>query len=74
VAGGCNNGSTGYELSGATIKFEGVTMTMKVCAAPLMQLEKAVVDVLTGAVAFEITADKLSLDHPSGKGLRLHAG
>jgi heat shock protein HslJ len=74
VAGGCNNGSTGYELSGSTIKFEGVTMTMKACAAPLMELEKAVIDVLTGAVAFEITADKLSLDHPSGKGLQLHAG
>lgn len=73
VAGGCNNGSTAYELSGSTIKFEGVSMTMKACAEPLMQLEKSVVDVLTGAVAFEITADKLSLEHPSGKGLQLHA-
>ncbi len=73
VAGGCNNGSTGYELSGSTIKFEGVSMTMKACAEDVMRLERSVVDVLTGAVAFEITADKLSLEHPSGKSLGLHA-
>lgn len=73
VAGGCNGGSTTYQLSGSTIEFEGLAMTMKACAEPVMRLEKAVVDVLTGSVSFEITADKLSLEHPSGKGLQLHA-
>lgn len=73
VEGGCNTGSSGYELSGSTIKFDGAHMTLKACAEPLMRLEKTVVDVLAGAVAFEIAADRLTLEHPTGKGLQLHA-
>ena len=41
---------------------------MKACAEPLMQAGEGGGRRPDGRVAFEITADKLSLEHPSGKG------
>lgn len=73
VFGGCNGGSAGYRLEGDTITFDPLTMTRKACPGEIMALESAVVAVLDGSVTFDVTSDVLTLNHPSGKGLRLRA-
>lgn len=71
VSGGCNSGTAGYELSGSTITLDKLTMTLKACADDVMRVEQAVVAVLDGEVTFEVDASRLTLDHPSGKGIQL---
>ncbi len=60
-------------MTGDTIRFGTATMTLKACAPGIMRLEAAVLDVADGEVTFAIDADRLTLTHPSGKGLQLHA-
>ena len=48
-------------------------MTRKACPPGIMRLEAAVLGVVEGEVTFEIDADRLTLTHPSGKGLQLRA-
>jgi heat shock protein HslJ len=43
------------------------------CEDDRMALERAVLSVLDGTVAYEIKADRLTLTHPQGKGLGLRA-
>lgn len=71
VSAGCNSGSAPYQVSGTTIRFERPAMTRKACAEDVMVLERAVLAVLDGAVAFEISSSQLRLLHPTGKGLHL---
>ena len=71
VAGGCNSGTARYELSGSTITFDKLTMTLKACADDVMRVEQTVVAVLDGEVTFEVDSSRLTLDHPSGKGIQL---
>jgi heat shock protein HslJ len=73
ISGGCNGGSANYTVTGDTIEFGNATMTLKACAGDIMRLEAAVLGVVDGAVTFEVDADRLTLTHPSGKGLQLHA-
>jgi heat shock protein HslJ len=68
---GCNGGSADYTMTGDRIRFGRANMTLMAC--PDSQLEAAVLAVVRDTVTFEIDADKLTLNHPSGKGLRLHA-
>lgn len=68
---GCNTGTGGYQVTGATIAVTAPAVTRKACAPDLMQLEQAVLAVLDGQVTFTVDADRLSLTHPSGKGLQL---
>lgn len=75
IFGGCNGGSAGYAVSGDTIRTQPALLTLKACAPDIMRLEAAVLAVLDheAELTFEIDADRLSLNHPSGKGLQLHA-
>lgn len=73
ISGGCNGGSADYTMSGDKIRFANAVMTLKACAPEIMQLEAAVLEVVRDEVTFEIDADRLTLTHPSGKGLQLTA-
>jgi heat shock protein HslJ len=73
VDGGCNRGTAGYTMSGDTIGFGQANMTRKACAPAIMRLENAVLDVIRDKVTVELDGDRLTLTHPSGKGLQLHA-
>jgi heat shock protein HslJ len=69
----CNGVRGDYTIDGDTINVELGPMTRMACAPEIMQGENAVVGVLSGKVSFEVTADRLTLTHPSGKGIQLHA-
>jgi heat shock protein HslJ len=73
VFAGCNGGSANYRLDGDTITFDPLEMTTKGCPGDIMVLESAVVAVLEGSVTFDVESAFLTLNHPSGKGLRLRA-
>ncbi|HEX2133616.1 MAG TPA: META domain-containing protein [Actinophytocola sp.] len=70
---GCNGGSAAYTVSGDTIEVEALALTRKACAPDIMRVEEAVVGVLDGSVTYSVSSDVLTLEHPSGKGLRLRA-
>jgi heat shock protein HslJ len=69
----CNGVRGDYTTDGDTISVELGPMTRMACAPEIMRGENAVVDVLSGKVSYEIAADRLTLRHPSGKGIQLHA-
>jgi heat shock protein HslJ len=69
----CNGVRGDYTIDGDTISVELGPMTKMACAPGIMQGENAVVDVLSGKVSYDITADRLTLTHPAGKGIQLHA-
>jgi heat shock protein HslJ len=69
----CNGVRGDYTIDGDTINVELGPMTRMACAPEIMQGENAVVAVLSGKVSYEVTADRLTLTHPSGKGIQLHA-
>jgi len=75
ISAGCNGGSAGYTVSGDTIRFERPQLTLMACAPDIMRLEAAVLAVVgdEAELTFEVEADRLRLNHPSGKGLGLHA-
>lgn len=68
---GCNRGTTNYEVTGTTIRFEGLGLTKKMCTPEAGRVEKHVVDVLSGEVSFEIESDRLTLGH-GNKQIGLH--
>ncbi|MCT2586252.1 META domain-containing protein [Actinophytocola gossypii] len=70
---GCNGGSAAYTVSGDTIEVDALVLTRKACAPDIMRVEEAVVAVLDGTVTYAVSAEVLTLEHPSGKGLRLRA-
>lgn len=70
---GCNGGAAGYRTSGDTIRFDPANMTLKACEPDIMRLEAAVLAVVRDEVTFELDGDRLTLTHPSGKGLQLRA-
>jgi heat shock protein HslJ len=70
---GCNRGSTRWAATGAGLRFEGLEVTTKGCAASLGNVENAVTRVLAqGTVAASIRADVLSL-RAGGSGLDYRA-
>jgi heat shock protein HslJ len=71
-SGGCNTLGGQYTLTGSTIRFENIGTTLKLCSQDVMTVERAVTDLLQGEVTYSIEADRLTLKHPSGKGLQLH--
>jgi heat shock protein HslJ len=73
VFAGCNGGSAAYSVAGDTIEVDALVLTRKACAPDIMRLEEAVVAVLDGAVTYAVSAEVLTLEHSSGKGLRLRA-
>jgi heat shock protein HslJ len=72
---GCNqmSGTSAVDPAGRTITFSDVITTKIACDDDRMRLERAVLSVLDGKVAYVIEADRLRLDHPGGKGLGLRA-
>jgi heat shock protein HslJ len=75
---GCNSGSTSVEITDATITFGPIALTKMACAdEEVNQLETHMLAVLAGEVAYEISADSLSLLNEAGDGrpgLELSAG
>ena len=55
------------------ITFSDVITTKMACDDDRMRLERAVLSVLDGPVAYDVEADRLRLDHPGGNGLGLRA-
>jgi heat shock protein HslJ len=70
---GCNGAGGEYTVDGDTITVTPGPTTLMACAGDIMLVEHAVRAVLDGDVRFDITADRLTLEHPSGKGIQLHA-
>jgi heat shock protein HslJ len=72
---GCNGmgGTAVVDGARSTITFSEVITTKMACEDDRMRLERAVLDVLDGAVAYQIDADTLRLDRPDGHGLHLRA-
>ena len=72
---GCNNGSTGVEITDTTITFGPIALTKMACPPELTDLEASVLAVLDGEVAYEIAGDNLSLRNATTEvGLELTAG
>jgi heat shock protein HslJ len=67
------SGASAVDPSAGTITFSDVITTKIACDDDRMRLERAVLSVLDGRVAYGIEADRLRLDHPAGKGLGLRA-
>jgi heat shock protein HslJ len=70
---GCNGAGGEYTVDGDTLTVTPGPTTMKACGGDIMLVEYAVQAVLTGDVRFTITADHLTLTHPSGRGIQLRA-
>ena len=72
---GCNQmgGTAAVDEDAGTITFGDVVATKIACDDDRMRLEEAVLSVLDGEVTYKIEADRLTLDHPGGKGLGFRA-
>lgn len=68
---GCNSFSARFEVRGSEITFSGLAVTRKACGPNADQVERAVLGVLEGEVAYRIEAAALTLTAPSGSGLGL---
>lgn len=69
----CNGYTAEYVIEGDTITFTPGASTLMACEPEIMRGEAAVADALRDEVTFEVTADRLTFTHPSGKGIGLHA-
>jgi heat shock protein HslJ len=69
---GCNTGGGTALVAGGSITFGTLTLTKRACAAEIAGLEQAIVQTLTGTVAYTIDADIMALT-ARGAGLSLHA-
>jgi heat shock protein HslJ len=69
----CNGVTATYRVTGDTITFEQGASTKMACAPEIMAAETAVAEVLRDDVRYDITAGRLTLTHPSGKGIQLRA-
>ncbi|WP_256103767.1 META domain-containing protein [Streptomyces sp. ODS05-4] len=66
---GCNSFSTTAKKSGATLTFDRVMSTRKLCAGPQMELEQALVKTLeSGKAGFRIEGRTLTVTAPDGTG------
>ncbi len=66
-------GSAVVDEDAGTVTFSDVIATKMACEEDRMALERAVLAVLDGEVTYEVEADRLTLEHPSGRALGLHA-
>ncbi len=71
VRSGCNDGSASYKVDGQSITFESLVHTDKACGQDETLVEKSVLAVLTGKVAYKIEGSALSLTNAKGEGLQL---
>jgi len=70
---GCNGMGGKAVVTEASIEFSEVITTKMFCEDDRGDLERAVIEVLDGEVTYQIEADRLTLNHPNGKGLMLRA-
>jgi heat shock protein HslJ len=70
---GCNGMGGKAVVADTTIEFSEVITTKMFCDDDRGDLERAVIEVLDGEVTFKVEADRLTLNHPDGKGLMLKA-
>lgn len=70
---GCNSLGGSYTQQDGTITFTDIATTKIACPGDIGALERSVLAVVEGKVEAEISADRLELTHPSGKGLHLKA-
>ncbi|MFE4450590.1 META domain-containing protein [Streptomyces sp. NPDC056796] len=70
---GCNSFHGKAAVSGSTLTFGPLASTRKMCPGPEMELERALLGVLTGKATYAIDHRSLSVEAESGKGLRASA-
>jgi heat shock protein HslJ len=70
---GCNDFSAEVTIGDGTIEVAGLTTTDVGCDAPTMAVEGAVHAALTGTVAYETDADRLTLTASDGRGISLRS-
>ncbi len=70
---GCNSGGGTAETADGKLIFDEMARTTMACGDAAMQVEEAVAEVLTGEVAYEIDADRLSM-RKGQKGLDWRSG
>lgn len=58
---GCNTGGGTAEIGDGTLTFGAIRATEMACEEPAMQVEAAIVDLLSGEVTYEIDAGRLSM-------------
>lgn len=69
----CNQGSAPVTVVGDELGIGALAMTRMACEDDRMYVESHVTAVLDGRITFAIEAARLTLTHPSGKGLSLRA-
>lgn len=72
VEAGCNTGGGTVSVTAETLTFGPIGLTKMACEPGAMAVERAVIGVLAGAVAYTIEADVLTLD-AGGPGLTFRA-
>ncbi|QGV79760.1 META domain-containing protein [Streptomyces ficellus] len=65
---GCNQFSTTVTTEGSTMTFGRVTSTRKLCAAPQMELERALLEVMKGKVTYALDHRSLTVTAPDTSG------
>lgn len=71
---GCNGFGGGFTAKAGKLTVSNLGVTRMACGGDKDIVEKAVLAVLDGTVAYQIKGETLTLTHPSGKGLRFTAG
>lgn len=75
---GCNQFGGGpdgnFTVEGTTIRFHDLAVTRMSCGEERDALERKVLAVLDGPVAYQVEGNQLTVTHPSKLGLRFHAG
>lgn len=71
---GCNGFGGSFTAKAGKISFSNLGVTRMACGGDKDAVEKAVLAVLDGTVAYQIKGKTLTVTHPSGKGLQFTAG
>jgi heat shock protein HslJ len=70
---GCRDVDGSVAVDDDRLRFSDAVQTDPICPPELEEVDTVLLTILTGDVDFEITANRLRLDHPDGVGLGLHA-
>jgi heat shock protein HslJ len=70
---GCRDVDGAADVSDERLRFSDAVQTDPICPPELVAVDEVLLTILTGEVGYEITANRLRLDHPDGVGLGLHA-
>jgi heat shock protein HslJ len=66
---GCNQFGGKARVTNDTIRFGSIISTQIACEQPAADVERSVMGVLDGEVSYRIEGRRLTLEHPSGRGL-----